>query len=361
MNRLSAYVTRLATRQTLALLAVMLGILFLVQCLRIFDVIVVQRQDLFTLIGQALLGMPPLAIVIIDVCMGIGMVRAFGALQITQELHIIHTSRKLGSMFVGLAVFALAGAVIVLIGSNIVQPWASRSLNTWSASIAADIVGRTLTPHRISQVVPDVTIVIGGREGAGNITDFFADDARDPLVRRTYSAKTAKVATDDGGYVLELHDGTLQYLSAAHEFSQISFKTYNVGLDRLTEPTGSPDDLPGQGSLDIIQRANADHNWSDAVSRRLVERFAEGLRAIAMVMFMTGLIAFPNARRGRGRPPLELVPLFVAYADKTIVGAFGLAPYAALTGPTAVLLAGALILLLRLRPFAQVGLRRRPA
>ena len=78
-----------------------------------------------------------------------------------------------------------------------------------------------------------MTIVIGGRQGTGNITDFFADDRRDPDMRHTYIAKTATVATDTDGYVLELHDGSLQYLSKDSDFSQVSFKTYNVALNKL--------------------------------------------------------------------------------------------------------------------------------
>ena len=55
MNRLSLYLVRLFARQTLALLGVMLGLLFLVQCLKIFDLISVQGQDLLTLFGGIIL------------------------------------------------------------------------------------------------------------------------------------------------------------------------------------------------------------------------------------------------------------------------------------------------------------------
>jgi len=348
----------------LALLGVMLGLLFLVQCLKIFDVIVVQNQNIFTLAGQALLAMPPLAIAMTNVCMGIGMVRALGALQASHELHIIHASRQLGGLFAGVAAFAIGGALIILVLANLLEPWSNHRLSQWAASVAADIVGRTLTPHRVSQVVPGITIVIGGREGAGNITDFFADDRRDPEMRRTYTAKTAKVGTDKDGYVLLLNDGSLQYMSAEKDFSQIAFKSYNVGLNKLTEQVDNKDNLAESTSIDLVRRGMAT-GWTDDIVRRLLQRMAEGARAIGMVVFIAALTVFPHARRGRGRVPMELVPIIAAYADKTITtNVFGDVSWAPFTGPAALLLAGIAIFAVRTQLIVLPSLprfRARPA
>lgn len=362
MNRLSAYLVRLFFRETVALLAVVLGLLFLVQCLKIFDVISVQGQDLWTLVGQALLGMPPLAIVLVYVCMGIGMVRALNALQRSQELHIIHANRKLGSLFGAIAIFTGVGALFVLLISNFIEPLANRRLDDWAASVAADIVGRTLTPHRFSQVVPGVTVVIGGREGTGHIIDFFADDRRDPEMRHTYIAKTATVATDSDGYVLELHDGAIQYLSDDKDFSEISFKKYNVTLNKLTEPLENRDQLGERDSADLIAGAASTASWTPDIVRRLVDRFAEGLRAISMCVFIAGLAAFPHARRGKGRIPLEMVPLIVAFVESGITTyAPGAAVVKLLAGPVVVLLVAVAVLLYRLRVFQPLNARMKPA
>jgi lipopolysaccharide export system permease protein len=356
MNRLSTYVVRLLTRDSLALLAVMLGLLFLIQTLKIFDVIVVQGQDILTLLGQSALSMPPLAIVIAYVCMGIAMVRVMSGLQGSHELHIIHSSRQLRPLFEGIAVFAVGGAVIILILSNFVAPLASRRLDDWSAAVAADVVGRTLVPHRFGQVVPGIAVVIGSRAGAGNIGDFFADDTRDPAMRHTYSAKTAQLGSNGQGYVLELHDGTLQYLSSKGDFSEVSFKSYDLGLNRLTAADPNHNNLDEHGSLELVSGALASGNWSPDIQHALYDRASEGLRAIAMCVFMASLTAFPNARRRRTFFPLELVPLLVAYADKTITSNLaGPAPPALLEGPGAVLACGLLIFALKLRRFRPVA------
>ena len=51
----------------------------------------------------------------------------------------------------------------------------------------------------------------------------------------------------------------------------------------------------------IADVAPATGGWTPDMIRRLVDRMAEGLRAISMCVFMAALALFPHARRGRGR------------------------------------------------------------
>jgi len=358
MSRLNLYIARLLTRDTVALLAVMLGLLFLVQCLKAFDLVVAQGQNLLTLVGQSLLSMPSIAIVITYACMGIGMVRTFGALQASHELHVIHANHQVRPLFAGIATFAVGGAALLLFLSNFVEPWANYRLNDWSASIAADIVGRTLTPNRFNQVVPGVTVVIGGRAGAGNITDFFADDTRTPT-RRTYSARSATVAEDEQGYLLQLHDGTVQYLTADGGFSEVAFRTYNLGLDKFTRAAENADDVSLWNTPRIIIEALRSGTWSDEAVRRVSSRLATGLQAIGMAVFIGALVAFPSGRRGRRWFPMELVPLVVAWIDITVAGNVAGPPQIVqFAGPGGVLVAGLVILLFRLKLLRLPSLRR---
>lgn len=361
MSRLNLYVARLLTRDTVSLLAVMLGLLFLVQCLKAFDLVVAQGQNLLTLMGQSLLAMPSIAIVITYACMGIGLVRAFSALQGSQELHVIHANHQIRPLFAGIATFGIGGALVVMFLANFVEPWANYRLNDWSASIAADIVGRTLTPHRFNQVVPGVTVVIGGRQGSGNITDFFADDDRGPT-RRTYSASSATVAEDEQGYLLQLHNGTLQYLNPDGSFSEVAFRTYNLGLDKFTRTAENADDVSLWNTPQIIYNALTTGSWSDEAVRRVSSRLATGLQALGMCVFMGALVAFPSGRRGRRYFPLELMPLVIAWIDITVAGNVAGPPQIVqFLGPAAVLVAGLVILLFRLKLLRFPALRRRAA
>lgn len=353
MTGLSAYLARVFTRDTLAIFATSLVLLYLVQCLRIFDVVSVQGQNLGTLLGQALLGMPPLAVVFGYLCVGIGMARGFASLQARQELHVIHSNARLPALLGGAAIFIGGCTLVVLVVANFVAPFAASRLDDWSASVAADLVGRTLTPHRFTEVVPHVAIVIGGRHGAGQINNFFADDTRDPKMEHTYISKTAVVAKNGDGYVLELRDGSIQYLSSDGEFSRVSFRRYNIDVSSLTKPLGRGGRLADLNTVQLLRRGLGTGTWSAAMVETLTGRLAEGLKIIATCLFVLAIAAFPNARRTRFEMPRELLVLLVAFLQGAIGNYAPGPPQIALTiGPLLVLVASAIALVWRMRIFA---------
>jgi lipopolysaccharide export system permease protein len=364
MGRLTLYLARLFGTNTLAFAIVAAVLIWLIQCLRIFDVVSVKGQGFLTLLGQAVLTMPPLLIVFLYVCAGIGLGRALRDLQASQELAVIHSSRRIGALFGGIALFMAAAALVLLVLSNFVDPLASRKLNDWSASIAADLVSRTLRPHRFAQVVPGVIMVIGGRAGQGEITEFFADDTRDPAVRRTYVARSATVATDENGYVLNLRDGYLQYVTSDGRFSQVSFNAYSLGLDKLTEAADSGNGLAELNSVALIEQQLAAGSWDPKAVELLVKRAAEGLRIIGMCIFVAGLAGFPSGKRMRRGMPLEVTVLLVAFAER-IVTAYTPGLMAPFAGAVLMLVAGVAFLLYKLRVhqslFGALGRREAPA
>ena len=76
MSRLTRYLVGLFWSNALLFAGVATVLIWLIQCLRVFDVVSVKGQSIFTLVGQAVLSMPPLLIVFLYVCLGIGMGRA---------------------------------------------------------------------------------------------------------------------------------------------------------------------------------------------------------------------------------------------------------------------------------------------
>lgn len=350
MNRLSAYLARIFASEALSLLGVAVVLVFLVQCLRIFDVVSVKGQGVLTLFGNALLTMPSLITVFLYVCMGIGLGRGLRALQASTELHIIHTNGRTGALLGAVGIYAALGAGAVLIIANFVEPASNRRFAEWSASITADLVGRTLTPHRFTQVVPDVYMVIGGREGGGKITEFFADDRRDPDVRRTYFAKSATVAADELGYVLQLEDGALQYQAPGQKLSEVAFQRYDIGLEGFSSATVS-NGLAERNSATIVSDALATGEWPPEVQKILATRMGEGLRVIAMCAFVAAIAMFPHGRRGRWGFPIELTVLLAAFTERGVSSYLKSLPWLQpLSGAALLLLVGVVVLAFRFRP-----------
>jgi lipopolysaccharide export system permease protein len=362
MARLSRYLLRLFSAEAVALFAIAAFLLFLIQCLRLFDVVSVRGQGLLTLLGQALLGMPSLGLIFLFVCVGIGLGRALRNLQGTQELQIIHASALLPALLRAIGLYALASMLLALLLTHVVEPLSLRASNEWSANIAAELVSSSMIPHRFTEVASGVSMVIGARDRDGEITDFFADDNRNPASRRTYFAKSAVIVRDEQGFVLRMRDGALQQKTSAGYFSQISFGSFDLELSQLAgEVSPAGGGLAQTSSVEMFGALLAGTAGAEEV-RALVRRSAEGLRVLAMCLLVAGVAAFPTGARRRFEVPVELVVLGAAFIERA-VGSYmpGPKPLDLVGGPLVLGVLGAAILAARLRVFRPVARRRAAA
>jgi lipopolysaccharide export system permease protein len=170
------------------------------------------------------------------------------------------------------------------------------------------------------------------------------------------------VAKDEKGYALQLRDGSLQYQPNGSRFSEISFGTYEIGLDRLTDPIENRSGLAEQDSVSIVRNSMQSGVWDPDAMRRLGERMAEGLRVIAVCLLVFALAGFPHARRARFEFPLELGVLCIAFAERGIStyapGPAFLAPF---SGSAIILLVTIGILINRQFGHLLIARRARPA
>lgn len=362
MARLSRYLLRLFSVEAMALFAVAAFLLFLIQCLRLFDLVSTRGQSLLTLLGQAALGMPSLGIVFLYVCLAIGLGRALRGLQDRSELQIIHVSALVPALMRAVLVYSVGGSVLLLLLSHIVDPASVRTTNDWSESIAADLVSRSMIPHRFTEIVDGVSMIIGSRDSEGQITDFFADDKRNPQSRRTYFAKSALITRDEQGFVLRLHEGALQQFSASKRLSEVSFARYDLALDELTGEADDSDPLARTSSLEIIGKALAGNALDRAETRALVRRSVEGLRVFALCLFVASLAMFPNGNRRRLAAPIELVALGAAFLERGVTSYAPVpSPYSLAAGPTLLIVIALVILAIRFRVFVPMRIKRQPA
>ncbi len=362
MARLSRYLLRLFSVEAVALFAVAAFLLFLIQCLRLFDLVSTRGQSLLTLLGQAALGMPALGIVFLYVCLAIGLGRALRNLQDRSELQIIHVSALVPALMRAILGYALGGTLVVLFLSHIVDPLSVRTTNDWSESIAADLVSRSMIPHRFTEIVDGVSMIIGSRDSDGQITDFFADDKRNPQSRRTYFAKSALITRDEQGFVLRLRDGAQQQFSANGRLSEVSFARYDLALDELTGEAAQSSRLSRTSSVDIIGKALAGKALDRAESRALLQRTVEGLRVVALCLFVAALAMFPTGNRRRLAAPIELVALGAAFIERGVTAYAPLpGPIDIAAGPLLLTVVALLILAIRFRLFVPVRIRRQPA
>lgn len=279
----------------------------------------VRDRGLPTLFWQTILGLPPLSIAFLYVCLAIGLARALRAMQASRELHIIHVSQRLPVLIRTILGYAAVGTLLVLLLAHVIEPIASRESNLIRAQAAADLVGRSLVPNRFAELGDGVTVTVGGRGAGGEITSFFADDRRDPDTRRTYIADSALISADELGYVLQLEDGTIQYRTADGQFSEISFERYDIALERLTGDADTGDRRGDQSTYGMIMRGLTEGEWPAESLRRMAERTSDGFRVLALCLFVAAISGFPSGRRREPLLPVEITVLGAVLFERTVL------------------------------------------
>jgi len=317
LDRLSRYLQSQFFAQALTIFAAGGALIWLMQLLRLFDLVSAKGQNFLTLMGQSGLTTPTFARSILYVCFAIGLVRGLRALQSSRELHTIHAGQRTDALWKAIISFTLAGAAIVTLVTNYIEPHSRRISADWSAEIAADVVGRALVPGRFTEIEDGLVFSISARRRDGTLVDFFFDDTTNET-RRTYFAETASVFQDETGYQLILNNGAIQYESAERQgLSQIRFAQYHISLASLIDAASRATSAAQTDSFGLMAKVLEGSATGEEI-KMLNERFADTLRALAICALAAAFCAYPDGGRGRRRMPMELVILLVAFAEQAV-------------------------------------------
>ena len=317
MSRLSFYLTRQYLTQAMSLFAAVIFLVMINQALKLFDLITSKGQSIFTLFGQALLTTPPLSRAMFYICIGIGIARTLGSLQVSHELHTIHATRRIGGLWNSIFVTATIAALAVGLLAHWLEPLAYRSYADWTEQVAADLVGRTLEPNKFREVSPGLIVQIGGRLRDGTVTDFFADDTRQPGARRTYEARQAIISSDDEGLYLSLSDGRLQNQTEDGNLTEVAFADYKLGLEGLTQDSVSRSRIDEKTTWDFFQIAQT-RPLDKYEFANVQGRFMEIPRVYVMCLLVAVLAGYPRGQRRGPVIPLEIFIVTIALADRII-------------------------------------------
>ncbi len=360
MSRLTRYLLGQYARDAAALFAVAAILVWLIQMLRLFDLVTAKGQGLLTLAGQAFLTTPPLTRELLFICMAIGLSRGLQRLQDSRELHSIHIMQRTSKIWTALAVYAAIGAVIVSIMAHWAVPEVKQAGREMQAQIAAELVGENIVPGRFTEVTQGVVVRIGGREPDGTITGFFADDSRNPDRHSTYFADSAVILQTDDGYQISLRDGRLQLVTEDEPFSEVEFARYELAIDSLTETGEARTELNDWNTLQLLQIRQNQANRERQVDELLFDRIADATRLIALLLCVAAVQSFPHARRGNRYMPTEVLIIGGAFVEHFSSGsAADSSVYGPFAGTLILLSFATLVLVYQLRGLIGKGRRKK--
>ncbi len=238
------YILRQAIWPLLAAIGALGLLALLTQSISTLDLIIDQRQTLFTYLEITALALPQLLALIVPLGVFVATLYAMNRMQNDAEL-IVCSAAGMGRWQIAAPVVKLAiVALLANLAINMwLQPMSFSHMRVKLFEVRADLAAKLIRPGEFYQPAPGLVIYVKESQGGTRMTDLFIKDQTDPGEARIYSAKYGEfteVSSDVGPKLaINLRDTTTQIVRRGEPpiFGQSDESTFL--LDDFLESPGS--------------------------------------------------------------------------------------------------------------------------
>ncbi len=304
MNLIQGYLFRQIAKPVLGACAALAGIGILSQSLDQLEVIVERGQSVWVMVKLTLLAVPQLLAVIIPIGLFVGALIALTRLQREQEITAVFASGVTRGQAIRPPIrIAVVAALLTLLITTVVQPWAQREARAQAFAIRTDLAALLVEEGRFVQGPDGLTVYVQQIEQSGLLKNLFIYLPRPDGEAITWDAAEARFERIDGLPVVTMINGsTTRYSSRgvltfgsfarnvfdlspySAQSETIRYKPSDLYLTQLLNP--SPQELKDVGSAGELA--------AEAHSRLSAPLYA----LVAMAMALTAILGGAYSRTG---------------------------------------------------------------
>ncbi len=282
------YILRQTLWPLVASVATLGFLALLTQSVSTLDLIIDQRQSLFTYLQITLLAMPQLIALILPLALFVAAVYAINRLQNDSELVVCAAAgmskRSIASPLMKIAI----GALIVNLAINLwVQPYSFREMRQRLFEVRGDLAAKMVRPGQFNVPTEGLTIYARDMERDGRLVDLLIHDATDPDVVVTYMARSGVFTEVRGEPMLLMYDASVQSVDENHVLSFGTFDSYQFQLDAFVEADGDLFYKLSDRYLDQLFYPPPEDEWALRFRDRLL---AEGHYRLAAPLYAPALV-----------------------------------------------------------------------
>jgi lipopolysaccharide export system permease protein len=303
--------TRYMLRQTLLVMVsvcvVFSSAVWLVQALRLIDLIVNRGLSIGVFLHLAILIMPRFIDVVLPIAVFVAAQFVYNKLIAESEMVVM---RAAGVSPMSLAMPALitgvVGAVLLYAMSLYLLPAANRAFKDLQFEIRNRFASVLIQDGVFNTLSDKLMVYVQSRDDNGDLQSILIYDERQPDKPVTVFAERGAVANTPEGPRLLLVDGTRQQRDVTNgHLSVLTFQQYTLELDNLNGAPGTRDrevDERYTGELIHDLRTDQEPDWRRAVLLELNMRLAGPLAALTMAALPVAcLLTGEFNRRGQAR------------------------------------------------------------
>lgn len=243
MRRLDRYIVKQMLMALVFFLLVLGGVVWLLQALKIIDLVISSGQSALVFLTFTLYVLPSVLIVVLPICGFAAALFVINKLYSETELVVM--------MMSGLSPFALARPIAIfaglctaltLVATLILLPAGSRRLAEGQAEIRGEIANALIREGQFLHPENGLTIFIRQTDARGQMAGLFLHDERDPQKPVTYTAERAALLRDGDLARLVMSQGVaLSQDTRDGTLSQVRFEELVYDLSSLVKPVDDPD------------------------------------------------------------------------------------------------------------------------
>ena len=207
------------------------GVALLSQGLNLLDLIVDQRQTALVFLRVIALGLPQLVALILPIAVFVAGLVALNRLHTEQEIVVCFASGMSRWRVIAPAVrLATIVALITLVISVFVQPWAQRKVREELFVIRTDLAATLVRVGEFNQASPDLTVYAQRIDQDGRMVNVFIQRRKSDGGSETITAREAVFGKRKEGPALILRDGSSQEFSNKGILNALAFEEQTFDL-----------------------------------------------------------------------------------------------------------------------------------
>ncbi len=313
MRGLTFYVLRQTLLVMLSVCLIFSFAVWLIQALRLIDLIVNRGLSFVVFLHLAILILPRFINVVLPIAVFVAVLFVYNKLITESELVVM---RAAGVSPMALARPALLtgiiGTLLLYSFSLYLLPAATRAFKDLQFEVRNRFASVLIQDGVFNTISDKMMVYVKSRDDAGELISLLVYDERQPDKPVTVFAERGAIANTPEGPRLLLVNGTRQQRDVASgRLSVLTFDKYTLELSALTDAPGTRDrqvDERRTSELVSGMGPNEEPDWRHAVLVELNMRLAGPLAALAMAALPVAcLLTGEFNRRGQGRRVLMAV------------------------------------------------------
>ncbi|MGE5201419.1 MAG: LPS export ABC transporter permease LptF [Acidobacteriota bacterium] len=316
MPSLTRYVLKQTLVLTLAFTLVFSAAVWLVQSLRLIDLIVNRGLSLSIVLQLAVLIFPRFVEVVLPIAIFLAVLFSYNRLISESELVVMRTA-GLSQLSLARPAFILAGmgALVLFVLSAYLLPSANREFKDLQFEVRNRFASALIQEGVFNTLSDRLTVYVRTRDRRGELGGLLIQDARDPRKPVTiFAERGALVDTTEGPRVLMVNGSRQEYHADTGKLSVATFDSYTFDVAGVKDAPGARVREPEELFLHELLFSADDPQRRVALTAELHQRLLAPFNALVFVLVpLACLLPGDFNRRGQGRRILAAIFIAMAF------------------------------------------------